>query len=329
MQQLELMIALQAGQALFGLILALLLIAFLIEFKHRFLRHWAFSCLALACYFGGAAGLILSGRYDGISPAERLVLSAFSQAAAYLHIIWLMIGAWEAVNERNIKPRVHVLLVILAVMVGVGTTMIQPFDSDGAWLRYTALHAVTGIAFIVTAIMLWRSLSPQRGLSSRLTPLAFSSYGIYLLFLSGLSGWINIYRETPAFVPYLGVIGFLLLILIGYSIIIWLLEIERRRSTSAWEKAQSAEQRLIHLRRHDAATGLPNRRQLQDFLFHEVRSAAVRRNRVGVLSIGIHRFNLVSQALGWNKTDDLIRRLARRTQEVRAQRVHTGPGWRS
>jgi len=327
-QQLELMIALQAGQGLFGLILALLLTAFLYEFKHRFLRHWAFSCFALSAYFASAAALMWMLNFGSASPSTRLTLSTFSQASAYLHVVWLMIGAWEAVNERNVSGRVHLLLVSLAILVGVGTTMIQPFGADAAslrlLLRYTALHFVTGMAFISAALMLWRALSPQRLFSSRFTPLTFVSYGLYLLFLGGLSIWINTRGTTPSFVPYLGGIGFLLLILIGYSIIIWLLEIERRRSASAWEKAQSAEKRLIHLRRHDAATGLPNRRQLQDQLFHEVRAASIRRNRVGVLSIGIHRFNLVSQALGWAKTDELIRRLARRLQKFSPKNATLG-----
>jgi diguanylate cyclase (GGDEF)-like protein len=313
-QQLDLITALQAGQAIFGLIMALLLIAFLREFKHAFLRHCALSCFAMACYFGAVAVLLGIMASDGVSPTQRLALSAFSQAAAYLHVVWLMIGAWEAVNDRSIGSSRHLLLVAFGAAIGIGTALIQPFDADAAWLRlllrFTVVHVVTGLAFIITASMLWRALKPHRMLSSRLTPLAFGGYGAYLLFLGGQSVWINYFRSIPDYVPYLGLIGFLLLILIGYSIIIWLLEIERRRAASALQKVQSAEERLVHLRGHDAATGLPNRRQLQDLLFHEIRSAAVNRQRVGVLSIGIHRFNLVSQALGWNKTDALIRRLA-------------------
>ncbi len=317
--QIELIIALQAGQSLFGLILAMLLLAFLFEFKHAFLRHWALSCLAMAVNFGLAAALMLMIGQGQQSSGERLALSALSQAAAYLHVVWLMIGTWEAVKGRNAPAGMSLSLVLMAIAIGLGTSLIYPFAPEAAWLRqtlrYTLLHAVTGLAFLVTALMLWRSLSPQRMLSSRLTPLAFFGYGAYLIYLSGLSAWINQTQHMPAHVPYLGLIGFLLLILIGYSIIIWLLEIERRRSTSAREKALSAEQRLVHFRMHDAATGLPNRRQLQDMLSNEIRAANVRRNRVGVLAIGIHRFNLVSQALGWNKTDNLIRRLAQRLRQ--------------
>lgn len=316
MQQLELMIALQGGQALFGLMLALLLIAFLSEFKHHFLRFWAMSFLAMACYFAASAGLILMLQSGGISSVPRLSVSALAQAAAYLQAAWLLLGTWEAINDRNAKPRVVLLLVTFAVVVAIGATLIQPFNADAAWLRlllrYSLVQWVTGGAFLATAFMLWRALREQNILSARLTLLTFGSYGLYLVFLGSLSVWINLNRAAPAFVPYLGVVGFVLLIVIGYSIIIWLLELERQSSSSARKKAQSAEQRLSHLRQHDAATGLPNRRQLQDYLFHAVRSAINSKQQAAVLSIGIHRFNLVSQSLGWNKTDDLMRRLAKR-----------------
>lgn len=319
MQQVELMIALQAGQALFGLILAALLLAFLLEFRHPFLRHWALSCLAMACYFASSAGVIILIASGDFPPATRLSLSAFSLAAAYLHVVWLMIGTWEAVAERAARPLVHYLLLVLALTAGVGTTLIQPFAPEAAelrhLLRFSLLHAVTGVAFIIAAGMLWRSLRDFPLLSSRLTPASFLGYGGYLMYVSAISAWTVHTGQTHWHIQYLSLVGFLFLILIGYSIIIWLLEIERRRAMTAHQKAISAEERLVHFRMHDAATGLPNRRQLQDQLSSEIRSANSKRSRVGVLSIGIHRFNLVSQALGWNKTDNLIRRLASRLQQ--------------
>ncbi len=319
MQEVDLIIALQVGQALFGLILAALLLAFLIELKHPFLGHWALSCLALACYFGSSAviiSLLASGHFP---PATRLSISAFSLAAAYLHVVWLMIGTWEAVAEKVVRSSVHYVLISLATAAGIGTTLIQPFAPEAAelrhLLRFSLLHVVTGLAFIVAAAMLWRSLRSFPMLSSRLTPSSFLAYGAYLIYLGASSAWTVRTGQAPWHLQYLGMIGFLFLILIGYSIIIWLLEIERRRASSAHQKALSAEERLVHFRMHDAATGLPNRRQLQDQLSHEIRAANSKRSRVGVLSIGIHRFNLISQALGWNKTDNLIRRLAGRLRE--------------
>ncbi len=314
MPQLELMIALNVGQSVFGLIMALLLLAFLREYGHGFLRHWSLSWAALAIYFASVAGLMTNMMSGGLSPAQRLSLSGLSQAAAYLHVAWLMIGTWEAVRERRIGPNYHALLIALAVAIGIGTTMIQPFEADAArlrlLLRFTLLNAITGLAFIIAARMLSRALRDRQMLASKLTPMTFAAYGMYLVFLGGQSAWINYFQSIPGYISYLGMISFLLLIMIGYSFVIWLLEVERKRATSALERVQSAERRLVHLRSHDAATGLPNRRQLQDILFREIRAAAIERKRVGVLSIGIHRFSLVSQALGWNKTDALIRRLA-------------------
>ncbi|TVQ36712.1 MAG: phosphodiesterase [Wenzhouxiangella sp.] len=319
MQDIETIIAVQVAQSVFSLILAALLLSFLIAFKHRFLRHWSLSCLAMSLYLGTAA-LISNGLQDGsIDPNLRLGLSMFSLAMAYLHVLWLMMGAWEAVTERPVPTALNLALVVLMVAVGVGSALITPFAADAAAIRnlvrFSLLHAVTGIAFAVTAIMLWRSLRSSDMFSARLVPLAFSAYASYMLYISAISAWMTLNNEVLTHARYTGLVGFLLQILIGYSIVIWLLEIERRRSMRARSQAESAEQRLVHFRMHDQATGLPNRRQLQDQLATEVSSATPKRNRVAVLAIGVHRFKLISQALGWQETDRMVRKLAERLRQ--------------
>ena len=319
MQAIETIIAVQFAQSVFSLILAALLLSFLIAFKHRFLRHWALSCLAMSLYLASAAlitSLLPAGTID---PNLRLGLSMFSLAMAYLHVLWLMMGAWEAITERSAPPANHVALVLLVLAVGIGSAMVTPFAPEAGSLRnlirFSMLHAITGIAFAVTAAMLWRSMKPTGMFSARLVPLAFGAYAGYMIYVGGLSTWMTLNNEVLVHARYLGLIGFLLQILIGYSIIIWLLEIERRRSLFARSQAESAQQRLIHFHMHDPATGLPNRRQLQDQLATEVSSATAKRNRVAVLAIGVHRFKLISQALGWQETDRMVRKLAERLRQ--------------
>lgn len=318
MQQIDLTIAVQAAQAGFSLLLALLLLVFLIEFRHIFLRHWALSCIALALYFAaGAVGLLWLAAEGQPSPATRSVAAAVPIMAC-LHVFWLFIGAWEAVTARKIPLGQAAALTSLALALGVGCAVLFSFVPNAglqrAMLAVSPLHALMGLGFIVTAAMLWRSLRPLRMISSRLAPAAFGAYGIYLGISAFQATW---YPGTALFrvdSVVLTLVGLMLQILIGYSIIIWLLELERRRSSKARNLARSAEQRLVHFRMHDPVTGLPNRRQMQDHLAAEVQAASTRRNRVAVLAIGIHRFKLLSQALGWHKTDELLRQLARRLE---------------
>lgn len=320
LQQTDLMIAIQAGQAGFGLLLALLLLVFLIEFRHLFLRHWALSCLALALYHG-AAGLTLMLVDDSgqASQTARMVAAAMPIMAS-LHVLWLLLGAWEAVTLRNVGRWASAGL--LALGLALGGSMAAFFSlapSIGPLyqiLPLSPLHALMALAFLVSAVMLWRSARPVAPISSRLAPSAFALYGTYLAITAFQASWLP---QTALFlVDSIAMVlaGFMLQLLIGYSIIIWMLEIERRRSTKARSLAENAEQRLVHFRMHDPVTGLPNRRQLQDHLSSAVRAASARRNRVAVLAIGIHRFKLLSQALGWQKTDELLRKLAQRLTAV-------------
>lgn len=320
MEQAKLMMATQVAQAVFGLVLSGLLLAFLSEFRHQFLRHWALSALAMACYFGFAAtamGLYMADAGD--RPARHIV-STLSLIMGYLHAAWLILGAWEAVTAKTVRAQRQALLIAAAIGAGILSIVIVPLSPDMAavrlLLRVTVLHTVIGVAFLATAYMLWRALMGFGQISSRLTPLAFVSYGLYLLLVGFASAWMTSTGQRLPLIEYIGLLGMLFQVMVGYGIIIWLLELERRNTVTARDRAQTAQNRLAHFSMHDIATGLPNARQLQNQLSAEVRAASGKRNRVGVLAISINRFKLLSQALGWQETDRLIRGLAKRLREI-------------
>ena len=319
MEQAKLMMAIQVAQAVFGLILGGLLWAFFREFRHQFLRHWALSALAMALYFGAASAVIALYLADAGQWPVRHVISIFSLIMGYLHAVWLILGAWEAITERSVKARPQALLIAAAVSAGVLSVILVPLTPDmmamRLLLRVTVLHAIIGLAFLVTAAMLWRALKGFGPISSRLTPLAFVGYGIYLLLVGWASAWMTMTNQRLPLIEYIGLPGLLLQVMVGYGIIIWLLELERRNTVSARDRAQNAQNRLVHFSMHDIVTGLPNARQLQNQLSAEVRAANTKRNRVGVLLVSINRFKLLSQALGWQETDRLIRRLTQRLRD--------------
>ena len=321
MNQVDTLIAVQSGQAIFGMLLALFLLIFLLEFRHRFLLYWALSCLALTVHQIASASLLYPSHALDAMPVSAGTNLSVVVASAGLHVLWLIIGAREAVSDRSMRWWLHWPLIALVVVLGamaphtVSPTLVVelPF----AWLSVISLvHVLVGLGFLVSGAVLWHSLRKYPMLSSQLVPLAFGLYGGFLLYLG-----LVLAATAPAALflsptVNLGLIGLLLQVLIGFSIIVWLLEIERRRSSQARHKAQSAEERLSRLRMNDPATGLPNRRQLQNQLAAEVRSASGKRNRVAVLAIGVERFRVVSQALGWQKSDQLIMKLARRIIEA-------------
>jgi diguanylate cyclase (GGDEF)-like protein/PAS domain S-box-containing protein len=78
-------------------------------------------------------------------------------------------------------------------------------------------------------------------------------------------------------------------------------------------------ERTIHyMAHHDALTGLPNRRLMQDRLNQAILQARRDQRHVGLLFIDIDRFKLVNDTLGHETGDYVLRDVARRlTQSVR------------
>ncbi len=317
LNQIETIIAVLAGQTAFGLLLALFLIVFLLEFHHRFLFYWALSCLALAVHYLSAAVLLHSSQVPEAIPLSQGLHQSVMVAGISLHALWLVIGAWVAASNRPLHQVLHWSLVALVTVIaailpaGWGSLLILQLPVPEA-PSISTMPVLVATAFVIAGFFLWRSLKRFPLLSSRLVPIAFGLYAVFLVLVSLTSPPLLPEALLLSPTANLGLAGLLLQVLIGFSIVVWLLEIERRRSSHARDKARNAEERLTRLRMNDPATGLPNRRQLQEQLAVEVRAASSKRNRVAVLAIGIERFRVVSQALGWQKSDQLLLKLSQK-----------------
>lgn len=306
-------------QAVLSLILCLLLVSFLRRFDQSFLRHWALSVGAVTLYAVITAislQLAGSGQLSGLLAS---VLSTLALTAIALHLAWLILGAWEASYNDTASKTLQFLVIGGCLLLAIGGTVVLGFlgDVDG-WREQSPLsprHILTGLAFIATAVGLKRALDDSGLISAWLAPAAFFLFGGHQLALAWFTRWqpeVGLFLADSALIHGLGLP---LQVLIGYSIIIWMLEIERRRSDRAVDNAEQAQARLVHFHMHDPVTGLPNRRQLQDQLSEEVQRASEKHVKVAVVSIGLHRFNIVAQALGWQKTDHLMRELAARLRQ--------------
>jgi len=72
-------------------------------------------------------------------------------------------------------------------------------------------------------------------------------------------------------------------------------------------------ERTIHyMAHHDALTGLPNRRLMQDRLNQAIMAARRKQRHVGVLFIDLDRFKLVNDTLGHDSGDFILKDVARR-----------------
>ncbi|WP_251309938.1 EAL domain-containing protein [Halomonas sp. NCCP-2165] len=77
---------------------------------------------------------------------------------------------------------------------------------------------------------------------------------------------------------------------------------------------QRAQQRIRHLAYHDALTGLPNRRSLQERLADYDNDHAHNQPWVLLTLLDVHRFKALNDSLGPDTGDELLRQLAKRLQ---------------
>ena len=79
-------------------------------------------------------------------------------------------------------------------------------------------------------------------------------------------------------------------------------------------------ERTIHyMAHHDALTGLPNRRLMQDRLNQAIMAARRKQRHVAVLFLDLDRFKVVNDTLGHDTGDFILKDVARRLHVLRAR----------
>jgi len=315
----EIVIAIQIVQSLAAMVLAALLLYFFRTFRHAFLHHWACSSLALAIYLGASAaalGLYWAG--PGYEFA-RFSCSVISLAAAYPHVVWLMIGTWEAAHQRTVSRRFELSLVGTAALFGVLTTAAGAFDPQAAELRnlmrVELRYLLTGLAFLTAGVLLWRVQRSAAMVGARICAIGFCLFGLQMLHVVGLNLAQGAGYAPPFYFSYGGLIDFLFQSVIALGIVVWLLELQQQR-------ARRAHSELEHVRLHDPTTGLPNREMLIDQIAEMMDRTGGR--RIAVVSLGMNRFTMLNRALGWQRTEHIMRDVSRRVHEAITQRCALG-----
>src|SRR5438093_387981 len=87
---------------------------------------------------------------------------------------------------------------------------------------------------------------------------------------------------------------------------------ERRREALDITDQRRAEQRLLHVVRHDALTGLPNRAVLLERLQRGLQAARRGEGQAALLLMDVDRFKAINTGLGNAAGDGLLCEIARR-----------------
>ncbi len=303
----ELVIAIQLVQCVASLVLAGLLWVFVRSFQQTFLFHWALSASALAVYLAASTASLSIWWAAPDWAMLGLGLASLSLAAAYPHVAWLLMGAWEASRGRSLVGRRWIGVAVAAALFGVATALVLPFDPDAAALRNALRvdlrYALTGTAFVCAGLLLWRAQRGRGQIGARLGAIAFLLYGLQGLHIAGINQWTRAGGAAPFYLGYVNLLDFLFQFLMALGIIVWLLELQRLRTHRIHSE-------LTHARQHDPGTGLPNRVMVTEQLGAMMGQAGP--DRIAVLSIGVNRFSLVHQVLGWDQAEAMMTRTANR-----------------
>jgi diguanylate cyclase (GGDEF)-like protein len=303
------------AQAISALIFGSMMVNFYRIYRRDYLRDWAWSWAGFCLYLAGGAVSFYVSPPLGPGHPIRLVSSSLSLIGGYLQIAWLLLGTWHISSERRISPALRRWGLGFLTVLAVGVVLATAGISDLATVTLARMgprSLLAGLAFLAAASSLWRRAAPRSGGMGRgIVGVSFVLFGIEQLILLG-----GVLRRMPVdrfanFLASLQPFEIVFYGLIGCSMVAWLLEEERERSTLA-----SA--RLEHLAFHDPMTGLPNR----NGLVQQIRAALVvaeeRGDRLAVLLLDLDHFKVINDSLGHSQGNDLLKLLGQRMRNLLA-----------
>jgi diguanylate cyclase (GGDEF)-like protein len=294
-------------------VMTFLLIGFYRQYRKTYVLHWMLSWAALAI---GQVGIVVARWANvnlSVSPLHpfRLSPAVVATAGSYLSVAWLIFGTYELVRRRPVRLREAKWILIAVGVAGALFTLPYTDEAGTSAGRYLARFGVygllSGIAFFVVGVTIWRTRKRRAGVGSTVMSIALIGHAAQQLreavvaFLALPSG---IRPEIPLHWSFLDL---LLHSMIGLGMIASLLEDER-------EAAAIAADQVEHLAYHDALTGLPNRPLFMDRLIIALAQANRANQKLAVLFLDLDRFKNINDSLGHTVGDTLLKSAAERVR---------------
>lgn len=306
----RMLVATYLAHVVLGAVQASILAHFYRLSRQDYLRWWTYSFVGVCVYHASAAAAVFWVTTGAGDQVTRLIASWLSQVAVYVQVTLLLVGSLQIAGVRPLTRRSVTRLVWLAALLGTGVSLAYAFVENGAserlWLRVGLRYLICSIAFMTTAVLLWRLRSRHAGRGIAMVALAFSSYGLLLSFEFGLFvlQWAQQRRIDGA--ELISVFDLVAQACIAFGVIIWVAE-------DAHGRADRATRDFEHAKRFDVSTGLPNRAEMERRIQGELERTDIR--HVGVFAIDLVNLVDVSRAFGIDQAEAIARTASQRLLE--------------
>ena len=222
------------AQFVLGLGIGIMLTYFSRVYARIYLRTWSFSAYTFCIHAVSFAYLTSN---SGTDPMLRTVAGLLSALFNDIHIVLAFIGIYEAIHRKSIGKTLYRSLLALAIGVGAVCAAACAIDPKDFIYQIGTLDFITGTSFVIggLVLLLTRHL---HGIGVKMVALCFIGYGLthlydlraVILFVMG---------ETILLPNLLGIVKIVIIALIGFGLIIWLLEDEQaelRKSNKELDK---------------------------------------------------------------------------------------------
>ncbi len=274
-------------------------------YQRHYLKSWSIAFAVFALYL-----LMLTG-YSLIWPrTDWLLWPLLGLEFGYLFFsyafaIFILVGVREAVSTERISSRlVNQLLLLVAALAFVSVALFVTDTESSVWKTTIQLNLrllFTGAALLVGGI--WLFALPHRILIAKLVALSIMLWGLLMLVMAMLSGWLG---EGQALLRVIVVSKHLELFfqtLLGLGLVVWLQDDERSTNQQLTAKTR-------YLDTHDQLTGCLNR----DALLQELSTLIQlpQQQPLLLVMIGLDRFKTINETVGLKQGDRILREVTRR-----------------
>lgn len=213
------------AQVLLALIIWFLFNHYYREHKRPFLRLWALSWLFYAVVYTSSILIIATpGVYAQVGSALTIIFT-------YLQLLFLVLGVIAITINKSLHAIYLTPWILVVFVFGLITFILFREDAEGSnwryFLRVGLKSLITGMVFLWVAIKVFSNPKFHKGLGRNLLFFAFLLYAIQQLWHSGIViGNVSGYHISFPMATY-GIIDLFSLSLIGFGMMVWLLENEQ------------------------------------------------------------------------------------------------------